>query len=251
MRNAFTHHENHSFGPRRGENPDFGGRGQRFGGPRRGEGPMGGRGFDQEFSEDGREFPNHGGHGGRGPFGHRGGPGGFGPEFGGFGGPGFGHDGRGRRGGPGRGRRGDVRAAILALLGDEPMNGYQLIQAIAEKSEGLWKPGAGSVYPALGLLEDEGLIAPDSEGRKKLYSLTPEGVEYAKEHEDELNAPWQRVAGPHSGFLDLRPELAQLGMALNQVAMSGDKEQIEAARGILDKARKDVYRLLAGDMPTE
>lgn len=283
MRHDFTNNDafdgrdaGRGFGPGSG-GPGFGRRGPGRDGfdprgghtPRRGGGFPGG-GFGGGFNENG--FDEHPGHGGRGEHdenrhgdrrrggrerggrgfggGFPGGRGGF-EQFGQFG-PGFGgpQGGPGRGGrGPGRGRRGDVRAAILALLGDEPMNGYQLINAIAEKSDGLWKPGAGSVYPALGLLEDEGLIAPTHEGNKKLYTLTDEGKTYKQEHADELTAPWERVAGPHKGMLDLRPELHQLGMALNQVAMSGDEAQIEAARGILDAARKDIYRLLAGDAP--
>lgn len=179
---------------------------------------------------------------------------GFGSGFG-FGGPGFGGPdvgpGRGGRGpgGRGRGRRGDVRAAILALLSEAPMNGYQLIQAINEKSDGLWTPSAGSVYPALGLLEDEGLIAPREEGGKKLFALTDTGTQYVAEHTDEVDAPWQRVTEPHRGMLDVRTELGQLGMAVQQVVVAGQKEQVKAVRGILDRARRDVYRVLAEDEP--
>ena len=78
----------------------------------------------------------------------------------------------GRRG-P-RVRRGDVRAAALALLAEEPRNGYQLIQEIAERSGGVWQPSPGSVYPALQQLEDEGLIQAETpEGGRKRYALTP------------------------------------------------------------------------------
>lgn len=213
-------------------------------------------GFDAGFGA----FPQGDDHreGGRGN-GPRGGRPGFGgPDFGGMPGfgPGFGgpmggpRGGRGGRG-PGRGRKGDVRNAILALLKDQPMNGYQLITAISEKSEGLWSPSAGSVYPALGLLTDEGLIRETQADGKKVSELTEAGREYVEQHADELDAPWQKVAGPHRGFLDMRPEVGQLAMAVQQVAMQGDQAQIEAVRGILDRARKDIYRLLAGDTVTE
>ena len=59
-----------------------------------------------------------------------------------------------------RARRGDVRAAALALLVEQPMNGYQILQEIGERSGGVWRPSPGSVYPALQQLEDEGLIRP-------------------------------------------------------------------------------------------
>src|ERR1700758_3948116 len=117
------------------------------------------------------------------PFEMRGGP--FGPPR--FRGPG----GRGPRV-----RRGDVRAAILDLLAEgQSWNGYQIIQEIGERTQGVWRPSAGSVYPALQQLEDEGLISPEGEGRRRLYALTDEGRAYAEEHADELRASWDSAAG--------------------------------------------------------
>src|SRR5580693_4319566 len=99
----------------------------------------------------------------------------------------------GRRGGPGRrGRRGDVRAAILVLLAERPMHGYEMIQEIAERSQDLWRPSPGSVYPTLQLLVDEGLIvATESEGSKKLFQLTETGKEAAEKVE---TPPWEEIA---------------------------------------------------------
>lgn len=196
--------------------------------------------------------------------GHRGrrrapgpGPGGFGPGFGpgglgpGFGpgghgpGPGFGHHGGGRgRRGRGR-RRGDVRDAILALLAEGPRNGYQLMSEIAERSDGVWRPSAGSVYPALGLLEDEGLIEQVEGDSGKTYALTEAGRAHVAERGEDLTDPWARVAGPRRGRLDVRGEVHQLGLALRQVAMAGTEEQIEAARKVVEDARKALYRILA------
>lgn len=182
--------------------------------------------------------------------GHRGrrrgpGPGGFGP--GGHGpGHGFGHHHGGGRGRGGRGRRrGDVRDAILALLAEEPRNGYQLMSEIAERSEHLWRPSAGSIYPALGLLEDEGLIEQVEGDSGKTYALTGAGREHVAERGEDLAAPWARVAGPRRGMLDVRGEMQQLGLALRQVAMAGDPEQVKAAKVVIDDARKALYRILA------
>lgn len=156
--------------------------------------------------------------------------------------------GRGPRGGgPGRGRRGDVRNAILALLTEQAMNGYQIIMAVSERTNGLWRPGPGSVYPALGLLTDEGLIEPVDADGKKVFRLTDAGGAFATEHADELKNPWDEVAGPHAGLLDVRKEMVQLSMAIKQVAMAGDPAQVTAARAVLDEARKSLYRILAGD----
>ena len=202
-------------------------------GPRRGPHGHGrgrGRGFGPGFGPGGPGFEP-----GDAPFAA------FGPFVGGPGGPG-----RGRRG-PGRGRRGDVRNAVLALLAEGPKNGYQLIAAISEKTEGLWRPSPGSIYPALGLLEDEGLIEPSETESGKAFALTPAGRGHVEEHADELKEPWAKVAGPHASFLDVRSEIRQLAMAVQQVVMTGNKDQIAAARTVLDDARKGIYRMLAGD----
>ena len=82
----------------------------------------------------------------------------FGPQFGP--GPRFGRYGRGRGGRGGRASRGDVRVAILLLLNEHPMHGYEIIAELAERTDGLWKPSAGSIYPTLSLLEDVSAASP-------------------------------------------------------------------------------------------
>ena len=173
----------------------------------------------------------------------------FGPGFG----PPFGHGGWGPRGG--RARRGDVRAAILALLAEEPMHGYQLIQEIARRSDGVWRPSAGSVYPALSQLEDEGLVrpqvAPDDEGGKKVFVLTEAGEAYVSEHANELADPWDAVTG---GVSDSMAELMRLirevhGAAV-QVLRTGDSARIDQAHSILAQTRRSLYLVLAGDEPS-
>jgi Transcriptional regulator PadR-like family len=91
----------------------------------------------------------------------------------GFGGP------WGRHGG--RRPRGDVRAAILVLLDEEPRNGYGIMQEIEERSAGAWRPSPGSVYPVLQQLEDEGLVRAAQTGERKLMELTEEGKAYVDE----------------------------------------------------------------------
>ncbi|MET9967187.1 PadR family transcriptional regulator [Streptomyces sp. NPDC006356] len=196
----------------------------------------------------------HGGHGhhGRGGFeGLRGAFGPFGPGGpGGFGGPGFGPGPwgpKGGRGGPrGRARRGDVRASILALLKDRPMHGYEMIQEIAERSGGAWKPSPGSVYPTLQLLEDEGLIASESEGGKKLFSLTEAGREAA---EDGPEAPWEEAS--RGVDWEALGEIRQAGFGLmeafGQVWKTGSKEQREKALTVINDARKRLYLILADE----
>ena len=195
-----------------------------------------------------------GGRGGRhrhggGPFERPEGPG-FGP--GGPGGPPFGPwGGRGGFGGPGRRRRmrrGDVRAALLLLLEEQPTNGYGLMQEIEQRSNGVWRPSPGSVYPALSQLEDEGLVRVEGEGGRKAYALTDEGRAHVDEHREALGEPWAEAGqGVGEGRLELRGLLWQLGAAAMQVGAAGTDAQVDQARQVLTDARKALYRLLAED----
>jgi DNA-binding PadR family transcriptional regulator len=186
-----------------------------------------------------------GGHGhGHGP-GH-----GFDPRalFGGMRGFGFGPPGRGGR----RARRGDVRAAALLLLEEQPRNGYQLMQEIEDRSGGMWRPSPGSVYPALAQLEDEGLVRSDEGAGRRAFELTDEGRKYVEEHREALGVPWEEAGGEvPQGILELRSLMMQLGMATMQVAQAGDEAQTAEARKVLEDARRALYRILAGDEPAE
>jgi DNA-binding PadR family transcriptional regulator len=172
---------------------------------------------------------------------------GFGPGFGpGFGfGPGGRRGGR-RRGGPNRGKRGDVRAAILALLAERPMHGYEMIQEIAERSNGIWKPSPGSVYPTLQLLDDEGLItAGESHGSKKLFELTEDGRAAAAKVE---TPPWDEIAeGADPAQMNLRSAIGQLFGAVAQSAHTATAEQQQRIIEILNNARREVYGILGED----
>jgi DNA-binding PadR family transcriptional regulator len=148
-------------------------------------------------------------------------------------------------------RRGDVRAAILDVLAVEPMNGYQIIQQIAERSGGAWKPSPGSVYPTVQQLEDEGLVeGHDGEGRR-LLQLTESGRRYVEEHPDELAATWrvfdETAAEPESG--DLKPVIGQVMSAVWQIVVSGTRQQKAEAAEILAETRRKLYGLLAEGDP--
>jgi DNA-binding PadR family transcriptional regulator len=180
--------------------------------------------------------------GGPGPWG--GGPFEFGMRGGPFGPPRFG--GRGPRV-----RRGDVRAAILDLLAEgQPWNGYQIIQEIGARTQGVWRPSAGSVYPALQQLEDEALIKAEAAGedRRRMYTLTEEGQAYVTEHADELKASWDAVTGSvNDAEVQLRDTIHQVIMAVRQVAQAGSAAQVQQAGKILADTRRALYRILAAD----
>jgi DNA-binding PadR family transcriptional regulator len=220
-----------------------------------GFGPGDRRAFHQQRRQARREFREHlrdhlrehdAGHGFEGNFGF--GPGrgfefGFDPRGGfGFGfGPGF-RGGR-RAGGRGRGKRGDVRAAILKLLAERPMHGYEMIQEIAERSQNLWRPSPGSVYPTLQLLVDEGLIVgTESEGSKKLFELTNVGRAAAEKIE---TPPWEEIAnGIDPAHVTLRSAVAQLMGAVAQSAYTTTEEQQERIVDVVNNARREIYQIL-------
>jgi DNA-binding PadR family transcriptional regulator len=151
-----------------------------------------------------------------------------------------------------RARRGDVRAAILALLAEEPRNGYGIMQEIEERSGGVWRPSPGAVYPALALLEDEGLVRAEETDGRRAFVLTDEGREHVKERGDELKAPWDAVSGgAKGGYAELRDLVKQLAAAVMQAAAVGSPAQTEEMKKILVEARRAVYRILAEDEPSE
>jgi len=203
-----------------------------FGGGRRG-GPMGPDGFGGLAGPGGFGFGPGRGRGG--PHGRPGGPGGHG-------GPG-GFRGRGRR------SRGDVRTAVLALLAEQPMHGYQIIQEITERSGGAWRPSPGSVYPTVSQLADEGLVRTEKAEGRSVVHLTEAGTTYVAEHREELDAVWSTAAG-EDGFEALREAGRSLAGAIGQVAEVGRTEQVAEAVRLLDDARRRLYLLLAGETPS-
>lgn len=151
---------------------------------------------------------------------------------------------RPRPSGP-RVRRGDVRAAILDVLAAEPRNGYQIINEIAERSHGEWKPSPGSVYPTIQQLEDEGLVAADEPMGRRTLSLTPEGQEYVATHADELAAVWRPFAPPEPDPQGALPEIGQVMSALWQIVATGTDAQRKQALEVLADARRRLYGILA------
>jgi DNA-binding PadR family transcriptional regulator len=169
-------------------------------------------------------------------FGRRGG-GGFGPFF--FARPG------GFPGGP-RARRGDVRAAALLLLAEGPLNGYQIMQEIERRSDGVWRPSPGSVYPALAQLEDEGLVRTEEVDDRRAYALTDEGKAYVDERRGGLEAPWEQMTGSVDDDVGaLFGEMRRLGMAAAQIGHAGTADEVTKARTVLSDARRSLYAMLA------
>jgi DNA-binding PadR family transcriptional regulator len=145
-------------------------------------------------------------------------------------------------------RRGDVRAAILALLAEEPRNGYQLIQAIEERSNGEWRPSPGAVYPALQQLADEGLIEAEEHEGRRTFRLSDAGRGYVEEHADEVHDPWEAMTSEvRDDVRDLFKTSARTGAAIMQIVHTGTESQVTQATEILTETRRRLYHLLAED----
>ena len=174
---------------------------------------------------------------GHGPFGHRGpfGPGSEGPRF-------FG--------------RGDIKFALLELLQERPMHGYEMMKALEERSAGFYTPSPGSIYPTLQMLEDSGFVSVREVEAKKVYSITDAGrkllAERQEHEEDFAGPPWMR----HRGFgrqQRFSPEMQALKSegieVVRLLTIAGrmsfqDAEQLARLRGIIERTRKDLTDMI-------
>jgi len=161
------------------------------------------------------------------------------------------HGGIGRFFSHGRGgrsvRRGNVRFAILSALQDGPMHGYQVIQELERRTDGRWRPSAGSIYPTLQLLEDEGLLTSEEVDGRRTYSPTDAGRQAAAEH--PLSAAGGFESDAADGGPNLGRELRTVAQASMQIQRIGTADAQKAANEILVDARRRLYRLLADDAP--
>ena len=139
-------------------------------------------------------------------------------------------------------RRGDIRTAVLVALRDGPANGYEVMRRLEEMSGGLWRPSPGSVYPHLQMLEDAGVVqATEVDGSRK-FSLTEAG-----------RAEAEQAAMPTQGdeseeqIRTLRQAVGQLMSAAKQLSGAGEQSQLERGIAVIQKARKDLYQILAED----
>jgi DNA-binding PadR family transcriptional regulator len=152
-----------------------------------------------------------------------------------------------------RARRGAVGAAILGLLAEQPMHGYELINTLDERSGGRWKPSPGSIYPALGRLEHRGLITSTGESGKRRYELTDAGrARVAEQEEAGITAPWDdHGLGRHG---ELRRAVAELAGPARQIGRFGSTDQIAKAVAAVKDTTSTLYRILTdgpADEPDE
>jgi DNA-binding PadR family transcriptional regulator len=137
-----------------------------------------------------------------------------------------------------------MRGVLLSALIEGPAHGYEIITRLDERTGGLWRPSAGSVYPTLQLLEEEGKLTGRDEGGKRVYELTDEGRAEAEAARSRQTFDEDL---PNEAHRSLRRGVGQVAMAARQVVMAGDEGQIQAATAVLAEARQRLYRVLAGD----
>jgi DNA-binding PadR family transcriptional regulator len=188
---------------------------------------------------------------------------GFGPGF-----P-FGSGWRGVWGGRGKGPRrrtqmfesGEIKFVILRLLKEKPRHGYEVIKALEEQMAGCYTPSAGTVYPTLQLLEDEGYVRAVDTAGKKVYHITPEGERYLEEHRDLLDQIVERVRETIRDFTggglgEVQSAFARLaGTTFRRAWRRGpDDPALKRVAEILKKAAEDIERAwqpAASDASTE
>ncbi|MDX6204168.1 MAG: hypothetical protein QOF39_225 [Frankiales bacterium] len=193
------------------------------------------------YGRDGRQrrhHPDGPGHEPGGPGGHERHGSGAGRGFDGHGGFG-GHRGRGRA------QRGDVRAATLILLAEQPMHGYQLMQAMAERTNGVWRPSPGAIYPTIAQLEDEGLVTTLAEGGRKLVTLTDAGRAHLADNAETLADPFAALIGTPGQNYDLRSALEEIHIAARILSRNATEAQAAAAHTVLTETRRSLYLILA------
>lgn len=147
-----------------------------------------------------------------------------------------------RPGGRGGARRGEIRPLILAVLATKPMHGYEVIQALEQQSGGRWRPSAGSVYPTLQQLADEGLVTSEEIEGRRTYTLTDTGRAAAAAAPSPR--PWDEPEGDQP---DLRRVALQLVGAVMQIQQVGSAHARQETLRILADTRRQLYRLLADD----
>lgn len=157
------------------------------------------------------------------------------------------------RGGPfgGRGPRmfdsGALRLVVLGLIAEEPRHGYDIIKALEAKFQGTYSPSPGAIYPMLQMLEEADLVVSETEGNKRLFSITDAGRAYLEDNATELeriNAQISHVVGKMGGAA-VGDELRALRWMIHSKLRGGEwsAEQVNRARDILKQALGDIEAL--------
>lgn len=145
--------------------------------------------------------------------------------------------------------RGDMKFVLLELLTERPKHGYEMIKELEARFAGFYAPSPGSVYPTLQMLEDRGYVRSTVEAGKRIYAITDDGRTFLHE-QPEAGAHTRRRSRDFGASPEVRAfarEVFDFGRAVVQAARSAnnDPERLGRLRGVIDRARRDIYAILA------
>ncbi len=158
---------------------------------------------------------------------------------------------RRRARGPRRGffRAGEVRIALLSLLSEKAGHGYELMKRLEERSGGLYRASAGTVYPVLQQLDDEGLVEVRADGGKKVYEITEAGQEELRSQEERVERIWRRAKKWEEWGCRMGPDTIEVGSAIGRltktalVVASASEEKAEKVLEVLRRSRAEIDAL--------
>lgn len=146
---------------------------------------------------------------------------------------------------PGRVRRGDMKFRILGVLAERPRHGYDIIRDLEERHEG-YRASPGSVYPTLQMLEDGGFVTSETIDGKRVYTVTDEGRNLLADRTPDADEDIDD-GGDRGPWIDLRASAFKLGAVVMQAARESDPATLARIRQILDRARREIYTILANE----
>jgi DNA-binding PadR family transcriptional regulator len=148
-------------------------------------------------------------------------------------------------------KRGGIKFALLELLLEGPMHGYEMIKKLEEITGGVYVPSPGSIYPTLQLLEDEGYVTVEEREGKKLYCITDAGRNYLKENQKERSSFISSEFEPfvrHQDVQQIHLEAAELSRLVmfvtHQVLRRSNDEENKEILHFLKKTRNELLALL-------
>jgi DNA-binding PadR family transcriptional regulator len=143
-------------------------------------------------------------------------------------------------------RRGGMKYRILELLAERPRHGYDIIRDLEARHEG-YRPSPGSIYPTLQMLEDGGFVTSETVDGKRIYTIADAGRRLLESRSADAGDAGADDESQRAPWAELRDSAIKLGAAVMQAARDGDQANIERVRDILDRSRREIYAILAGD----
>jgi len=150
-------------------------------------------------------------------------------EFGGFFGP--------------RNRRGDLGPIILQVLKEKPMHGYEIISQLEEKSHGMWRPSAGSIYPNLQLLTEQEYVTSKEENGKRVYTITEKGIGAAQRDEEVNKDHWEKRAAYASNFKELKTSFIEIMGTIKNIAAQDSPEKTKQVKKVLEETKEKLAKI--------